>query len=336
MNHADVKKSLADYLEGDLSLGDRALVDAHLDGCEECALEVAELEQTIRMLRSMPEPETPPMIAANVMRRIRAGETEPTFLERIRRGITGVLEPSFMLPASAAAAAALVVVGVQDPGRFGLDAFAPAPGPAAEAPITTLQASAPLPSTAMAVSPFAGSGAGAGDPRAAASRVRPRVPVQILRTPAPADGAGGVFAGAAPPAFVLNVPQGSFLGGAPGASDVRNRAVPVAAPIPPGMIPLRGEASADRAFDAVHGGVEDPRDAWIALGLERPRDLARFLAEKTLAEQELWVERLADRAESRGLLDELVQALEATPDEVAGLLAVDFLAEADQLRADSR
>ena len=60
MNCTDVKKSLPDYLEGDLSLEARARVDTHLDDCEACIVEVAELEQTILLLRSMPAPETPP------------------------------------------------------------------------------------------------------------------------------------------------------------------------------------------------------------------------------------------------------------------------------------
>ncbi|MCR9097875.1 MAG: anti-sigma factor [bacterium] len=332
MNHADVKKSLADYLEGDLSLEDRALVDAHLDGCEECAVEVAELEQTILILRSMPEPETPPMIAANVMRRIRAGETEPGFFERIRRGVTSVLEPSFMLPASAVAAAALVVVAIQDPGRFGLDDLRT---PAAEGvgePVVALEARTPIPMTVMSTA------RGTADSATAAARARTRDQVQLFRGAAPAERSGHLFAGAAPPpAFVLDATPRTVTRG---TIDVRNQAVPVAAPIPPGMMPLRGDAGTDRAFDAVHTGAtavgEDPRDAWIALGLDRPADFARFLAGKTLAEQELWVERLADRAESRGLLDELVQALEAAPTEVAALLAADFVAEAGQLRAEAR
>ncbi|MEE8167024.1 MAG: anti-sigma factor, partial [Myxococcota bacterium] len=115
MNHADVKHHLADYLEGDLPLDERARVDAHLDGCPECAQEVNEMLQTIRLLHLLPEPETPPMIAANVMRRIRAGETEPGWFERIGRALGSVLEPSFVLPASAIAVAALVVMVVQEP-----------------------------------------------------------------------------------------------------------------------------------------------------------------------------------------------------------------------------
>ena len=116
MNHADVKHHLADYLEGDLPLDARARLDAHLDGCPECAQEVDEMLQTIRLLHLLPVPETPPMIAADVMRRIRLGETEPNWFERIRRIVGSVLEPSFVLPASAIAVAALVVMVVQDPG----------------------------------------------------------------------------------------------------------------------------------------------------------------------------------------------------------------------------
>ena len=113
MNHADVKKYLADYLEGDLALEERALVDAHLDHCDACSREVEEMLQTIRLLRTLPEPELPPMIAANVMRRIRAGESEPRFMQRVSRAVQSILEPTFVLPASAIAVAALVVTVTQ-------------------------------------------------------------------------------------------------------------------------------------------------------------------------------------------------------------------------------
>ena len=93
MNHGDVKRHLADYLEGDLDLDARAILDAHLDHCEACAREVAEMQQTIQLLRLLPEPEPPPMIAADVMRRIRAGEAEPGVFGRIGRWFGAVLEP---------------------------------------------------------------------------------------------------------------------------------------------------------------------------------------------------------------------------------------------------
>ena len=96
MNHSEVNKHLADYLEGDIDLGVRALVDAHLDDCAECAQEVTEMQQTIRLLQMLPEPEQPSMVAANVMRRVRAGETEPGFFERIGRVLGGIFEPTFV------------------------------------------------------------------------------------------------------------------------------------------------------------------------------------------------------------------------------------------------
>ncbi|NNL67400.1 MAG: hypothetical protein HKP30_14220, partial [Myxococcales bacterium] len=197
MNHADVKKKLADYLEGDLCLEERAVVDAHLDACAPCASEVEELEQTIRLLRGLPEPETPPMIAANVMRRIRAGETRPSFFERMRQGVFAVLEPSFVLPASAVAAAALVVVIVQDPGRFGLEGET-GTRQGETSPAMAFEASTPIatPMTVM-TAPRA-------DERArAVGRPVARQRGFLLDASPAAERAPGLLAGAAPPAFVV-------------------------------------------------------------------------------------------------------------------------------------
>jgi hypothetical protein len=127
VNHADIKKHLADYLEGELPIDERALVDAHLDSCDSCSGEVEEMLQTIQLLRRLPEPEQPPFVAANVMRRIRSGESQLGFFARIGRTLGAVFEPGFVLPASAIAAAALVVTVVQGVGgvsmpNFGWDA----------------------------------------------------------------------------------------------------------------------------------------------------------------------------------------------------------------------
>ena len=48
MNHSDIQNRMADYLEGDLSLSKRALFDAHLDACTECARELSEMRGTSR------------------------------------------------------------------------------------------------------------------------------------------------------------------------------------------------------------------------------------------------------------------------------------------------
>ena len=68
------------------------------------------------------------------------------------------------------------------------------------------------------------------------------------------------------------------------------------------------------------------RDEWLAASLTSPVEFTRFLAAKSLAEQELWVERLAERADDRGLLGELLTTLESTGDEAARILAEDFRA----------
>ena len=362
MNHAVVTEHLADYLEGDLALDLRALVDAHLDTCKSCGQEVREMQQTIRLLRALPEPETPPMIAANVMRRIRAGETRPSLLERIQRVIGGVLEPSFVLPASAIAVAALVIVAIQGGGP--LSGSFSSPGQQAEA----LFAQTPL--TTAPANPVAGSadeldrsfGASAARELAAApgtvarpSSAAPEDRQGMARLAEPLGEDGGPSStlaardamtatpwqperlrrglaprSAAPESFfgdpVLAQGFASEVAG-PGASAPTNRvsdelgtAMPLALSrrVPAGGQGLGGDGS----------GGEDPRDLWLARALAQPADFARYIAGHNLAEQELWVERLSERAQARGLLGELVDALRGAGDEKAVWLADDFAAQA--------
>lgn len=83
MKHAEVRDRLGPYLEGDLPLQQRALVDAHLDACTSCAEELRELRGTIGLLRSLPEVESPSGLATRVMARVRAGEAQPTLRVRL-------------------------------------------------------------------------------------------------------------------------------------------------------------------------------------------------------------------------------------------------------------
>ena len=59
MNHSDIQSRMANYLEGELALGDRALFDGHLDSCESCSGELSEMRATINLLRRLPTPEPP-------------------------------------------------------------------------------------------------------------------------------------------------------------------------------------------------------------------------------------------------------------------------------------
>ncbi len=364
MNHSVVTEHMADYLEGDLALDLRALVDAHLDGCPACAQEVREMQQTIRLLRALPEPEPPPMIAANVMRRIRAGETQPGLLDRIQRVMGGVLEPSFVLPGAALAVAALVVFAIQgrtpapaalhaapEASPLAADRYAAAPPveeeraeieavdrafgasaagrelAAAPAPPSTPAPRAEAPAIRAEQDPFAEPtrDAAPAEPAYAAREPLARepwddAPTRMPRAQMARPSASGSrladsmlaqgFAPSGPaPTAASNPISGSFATALPTA---------LARPVP-------GTGAAARGGNA---GGEDPRDAWLARALESPVEFAHYIARHNLAEQELWVERLAERARSRGLLDEVVESLRAAGDEKSAWLADDFAAAA--------
>jgi hypothetical protein len=390
VNHDGVRNSLADYLEGDLGLDARAAVDAHLDGCEECTREVAEMQQTIRLLRMLPEPETPPMIAANVMRRIRAGETEPKGLSRIFRGIKSIFEPSFVLPASAIAAAALVVVVLQDPQAVRLPSFLnPGAGPevpsaefaTAQGGSGTAQATraagldSVVPGVISRADPRSASAAAeptrpAGPSRRRIAEATPRSHGNLVQRPASSPGTVSgrtVYADPmlAPPTpriprttvpdvyvsddtrhFVGNragdgvnfPPSTTFVVDGMGNNLEGARAVAQSARLDS----PRSRSANDVRFSlseigrsGMSSGGEDPRDAWLARGLSDPVGFSHFIAEQNLAEQELWVSRLSERAESRGLLLELTETLRRTGDPTASWLAADFEAEVERSRGES-
>jgi len=409
VNHADVKHHLADYLEGDLPLDERARLDAHLDGCPECVQEINEMLQTIRLLHLLPEPEMPPMLAANIMRRIRAGEAEPGWLERTRRAVSSIFEPSFVLPASAIAVAALVVMVVQEP-DFVSRLFIPGSIPgsiggpgavdgrgeeflergAAESRVAARRfesAPAGLDRDVELARAF-----GASDLRQPPQSAEPRPSISI-RIPS-ATTSSRLFgltdsqffevAGSRPPG-VTDI-QGAQSGNAaalaanPGAvryrfgsnasaargsklsnpdfgvvvsrssqtrAQDRPRALAIAADKIGGQLGGNSNVNGSRArrvaqprrvelsaLSTESSGGEDARDVWLVRGFEDPVGFARFIAGKNLAEQELWVSRLAQRAESRGLLDDLVRVLRMSGDVSAAVLSDDFAAQVDVIDED--
>jgi hypothetical protein len=88
-------------------------------------------------------------------------------------------------------------------------------------------------------------------------------------------------------------------------------------------------SSADSSTGAPSGSTGvDKRDEWIARAIEDPRGFARFIASQNLAEQELWVARLSERAQARGLLEDLVTRMRNSGEATAIVLAEDFAAAA--------
>lgn len=77
MRHADARRQLSEYLEGDLSQRDEARVRAHLDVCAECAAELRALSRALRALHDLSAVEPPHDVADAVMARLRAGEASP-------------------------------------------------------------------------------------------------------------------------------------------------------------------------------------------------------------------------------------------------------------------
>jgi hypothetical protein len=115
VNHAEIRSRIADYLEGDLELSQRARFDGHLDGCEPCSREVTELRETVQLLRSLPDPEPPPQLVENVIRRIRGGEGSVRLSDRLRAGMLFLARPQVALPATALAVALVLTSGNRGP-----------------------------------------------------------------------------------------------------------------------------------------------------------------------------------------------------------------------------
>jgi len=100
MNHQDVQARLSEYLEGDLPLRQRALVDAHLDGCSACREDLIELRHTVRTLRSLGDALPAAAIADAVMERIRAGEGAPSWWRQLVARLEDLTQPRVVRPAA--------------------------------------------------------------------------------------------------------------------------------------------------------------------------------------------------------------------------------------------
>jgi len=117
MNHPEVRTRMGEYLQGDLDLAQRALFDAHLDGCEACAEELRGLRDTVDWLRDLPAPEVPQHLVDRVVAKIEDGEGRPRWWDG-PVAFWNLIDPARYLPPLAAAAltSAAVIVGVRDLG----------------------------------------------------------------------------------------------------------------------------------------------------------------------------------------------------------------------------
>jgi len=313
VNHSDVKNCMADYLEGDLSLDERALFDAHLDDCPACSREIAEMRGTISLLRSLPEPATPAGLADQVMRRIRSGEGEPRLADRLRQLVDGLLAPRILAPVSAAALAAGLVLW------SGQVQIGSTTGRSAEA--TPLQITVAGPQADRSESLAARRSGDVGDAltggalgaSAAEGQSAASERVEFMTR----DQWRSLGLGFDVDPLVGLIDLGSPSGGRQLVMPSGDRA-PEAVPVADNR--LRSAVVAGRVLPS--------SDDWLSLIETEPAVFADHLSGLSLAEQELWVDRLARRAHETGRFDQVVGALRASSNGLARQLGADFAAVA--------
>jgi anti-sigma factor RsiW len=64
-----ITQLVTDYVEGALSLKDRLRFQLHLGMCRHCRAYVRQMKLTARALRRLPEPELPPDVEEELLRR---------------------------------------------------------------------------------------------------------------------------------------------------------------------------------------------------------------------------------------------------------------------------
>jgi hypothetical protein len=83
-SHAEIRKLLSAFSGSDLPEQERAMVDEHLKMCDECRSELADLQVTLRTLRTTPEVEPPPWLTTRIMAHVRQQqEQKPGWLKRL-------------------------------------------------------------------------------------------------------------------------------------------------------------------------------------------------------------------------------------------------------------
>jgi len=294
VNHSDIQSRMADYLEGDLSLGKRALFDAHLDACTTCESELAEMRETIGLLRRLPTPEPPVDLADNVMRRIRAGEGQPGFADRMARWFAELNEfittPRFAVPATALAAG-LAVALVTGETSFRVPSFQASNQEAQVARRTSGPGLQQL--SEEQIQSFADAVAG--------------LRAESIADNSMAPGSRLGMSGSAIGNDSLRSPLGINRRGA-------------------------GDHSLELASAETSGSEQGQslrtRDEWLEVLIEQPGLFAAEHAELSAVEQELWITHLSRRAVELGRMEDVIAALRGTSDPSAVALGDSFAAAA--------
>jgi hypothetical protein len=139
VTHWRHKRRLSEYLDGALAGRAKASLDRHLERCEECRAELAELRGTVLLLRTLAvEEEEDEFLSTRVLARIEAGDGAPAWADRARDAVRGLLSGAWA-PAISAVALLFVVATML---RVQVDIHLPSSP--ASAPATAAPASPPL------------------------------------------------------------------------------------------------------------------------------------------------------------------------------------------------
>ena len=333
MNHSDIQDHMADYLEGHLLLEKRALFDAHLDDCEACMSEIRDVQRTVNLLKSLPEPDMPEGFSDSVMRLVREADARPHWLQSLTEALGMLSRPRILVPVSISMIALGILAGtsqVEDAllleaprGQFAgsspnadVSALAGIPGPAAR---PQAQRESQIPRTA-----------------AIQITLQPSSPLSSALGPfRPSPQGVGQFVHLVPRQFS---PQSDgtwhFSHGV--SRDVRVPGQPMALQAAVGSQKRRSADSGLMTSNQARQGDRQPSaDEWLLRLRRSPGNFAMLISNSTLAEQELWVANLARRAVERDELNEIVEVLQASPNQRARLLADDFAAHGRGLIAEA-
>jgi hypothetical protein len=348
---------MADYLDGELSLDFRALFDAHLDQCDDCSRELTDMRDTIRLLRTLPNPEPPVDLVSDVMQRIADGEAQPNWFERFLDQLSQWVIPRIAIPVTAVAAALMLTIltGDLSLGDLDLRPAAQQPPPAvASVKVAPVRA----PSSVLSVSPVAvpsperanrqlqlfasgRSRLATGSPfdqyegESRSGRFLYRVATDlrgpIRSQPRDGDVAYRMFSvsstpivGPYSPATMPPSLPSVLLGRTDfGSGQLRVRQAPGG--ITPVKVTRMVPATRDGG-EALSPGERRRRELDTRLGQlkEDPPGFAQGMAKFSLAEQELWLRELAARAEETGDVGRVMSALEGSGDQDALRLAREF------------
>ena len=82
MEHNEARHKLSEYLDGSITSGERAAIEAHLKICPDCSSALQELRKTVEHIKSVDDVEPPAGMTRKIMARVRAGEEEKKSLFR--------------------------------------------------------------------------------------------------------------------------------------------------------------------------------------------------------------------------------------------------------------